>query len=114
MNTSKLQQRIYLDGRKLYKEKTGISPDAPVCAGTADNPAMRRLAETWAALKAAGKVAEGPARKVEDAGRADGPRLREAKAFTAALWKLKSGQVGEASGGLRPGCIARVTLPGGE
>jgi len=97
MDTSELQKRIYLDGRQRYEEKTGIHPDAPVCAGMSFRVAklQRVIDECKAKYPEADKATEStkpakPAREV-------GPQMQQAIRLADAIKKLKAGQAGQAS-----------------
>lgn len=75
MNTAELQLKIEREKWDRFH--------AAQAAGKADNPALRRLAENWASLLAAGKVSETTSHVAAPS--EDGPVMRKAKAWAAEL-----------------------------
>ena len=100
----------YLQRRRTALHNEALKEiQAAQAAGKADNPAMRRLADTWAQLQMAGKVSETTSHVAAPS--EDGPVMRQAKAWakelrqarvTEAMRQATGGGVGEATHKLPP------------
>jgi hypothetical protein len=91
MDTSELQKQIYLDGRRRYEEKTGIHPDAPVCAGPASRVAqLQRVIDQCKAKFPEADITTESTQPAEPAPEVD-PQMRLAKKWAQELRLARAG-----------------------